>query len=90
MNEEDFKKWTQTDNTATENFEDIDDTPKLRKMKVSDPQEKVETKKEEAKSLPKDLYPPQQAAPQQAAAPQLDPRMQEELNRTENMTDEQL
>ena len=48
MNEEDFQKWAQTDNTATENFEDIDDTPKLRKMKVSDPQEKVETKKEEA------------------------------------------
>ena len=42
MSEEEFKKWAKKDDekkqdACNENYEDIDETPKLKKMKISDP-----------------------------------------------------
>ena len=42
MSEEEFKKWAKKDDekkqdASNENYEDIDETPKLKKMKISDP-----------------------------------------------------
>ena len=39
MTEEEFKNWAKKgkDDAATENYEDIDDKPKLKKMKITDP-----------------------------------------------------
>ena len=37
MTDEEFKKWAKKEETSTEIYEDIDETPKLRKMKISDP-----------------------------------------------------
>ena len=42
MSEEEFKKWAKKDDdkkqdASKENYEDIDETPKLKKMKISDP-----------------------------------------------------
>lgn len=50
MSEEEFKKWAKKDDASNENYEDIDETPKLKKMKISDPQDNVEKKKEESKT----------------------------------------
>ena len=38
MNEEEFKKWAyKKEDNKQDNYEDIDETPKFKKMKVSDP-----------------------------------------------------